>query len=173
MQQLQNASAAKGSLLSGNEAQAEQNYGQNYASNEYNNVYNRSMQQYTNAFNIFNSNQANEYNKLAGLAGTGQTAATTLGQEGQAAAQNVGNIDLTTGAQQGQQLNNAAAATASGYVGGANAWAGGLSGSTGSLTQAYLLNNLLGQGGGGSSGANGTYLGPTDLGTFNITPQSA
>lgn len=145
MQALQNSAAAKGNLLSGNTLEAQQNYGQNYASNEYSNVYNRAMQQYQNQFNIFNSNQANEYNRLAGLAGTGQTAATTLGTEGQQAAANVGNIALTSGAQQGQDLNNAAAATASGYVGGANAWAGGLSGATGGLTQAYLMNQLLGQ----------------------------
>ena len=78
MPQLQNASAAKGSLLSGNGQQAEQNYGQNYASERI-----RERLQPSNAavhrtpFNIFSSNKSNEYNRLAGLAGTGQQAATT------------------------------------------------------------------------------------------------
>jgi len=133
-QALDNSAAAKGSLLSGNTLEAQQQYGQNYASNEYNNVYNRAFGQY----------QQN-YNQLAGLAGTGQTAATNLGQQGQQAAQNMGNIALTTGAQQGQQMNNAAAATASGYVGGANAWGGALGNSTGNLSQLAMLNQLFGQ----------------------------
>ena len=144
-QALDNSAAAKGSLLSGNTLEAQQQYGQNYASNEYNNVYNRALGQYQQNYGIFENNQANTYNRLAGLAGTGQTAATTLGQQGQQAAQNVGNISLTTGAQQGQDLNNAAAATASGYVGQANAWGGALGSSTNNLSQLAMLNQLFGQ----------------------------
>jgi hypothetical protein len=136
---LQNSAAAKGSLVSGNTLEGLNNYAQNYAQSDYTNVYNQ-------AFNTFENNQNNTFNRLAALSGIGQTAATTLGQQGQSAANTVANIDLTTGAQQGQELNNAAAATASGYVGGANAWAGGLGGSTNSLSNLLLLNSL-GQGG--------------------------
>ena len=67
------------------------------------------------------------------------TTAFNLGQQGQAASNNVGNIYMTSGAQQGQDLNNAAAATASGYVGAANAF-GGLGSS---LSQYELLKSLM------------------------------
>lgn len=152
---LENSAAANGSLLSGNTLEAQQKFGQNYASNEYSNVYSRAMQDFNSRYGIFENNQTNTFNRLAALSGVGQTAATTLGQEGQQASQNVGNIDLTTGAQQGQQINNAAAATASGYIGSANAWGGALGGSTSSLSQLAMLNSLLNPGGG--SGVQTTY----------------
>jgi hypothetical protein len=142
---LQNSAAANGSLLSGNTLEAQQKFGQDYASNEYSNVYNRALQQYQQNYGIFENNQTNTFNRLAALSGVGQTAATTLGTEGQQASQNVGNIDLTTGAQQGQQLNNAAAATASGYVGSANAWSGALGGSTNNLSNLLLMQQIFGQ----------------------------
>lgn len=140
-QALQNSAAAKGQLVSGNSLEALNNYAQNAAQNNYQNVYNRS-------FNTFESNQANTFNRLAALSGIGQTAATTLGTEGQQAAGNVANIDLTAGAQQGQDYQNAAAAEASGYVGGANAWSGALGGSTNSLMNLMLLSQLGGGGAG-------------------------
>lgn len=146
MKALENSAAAKGGLLSGNLLQGEQNYAQNYASNEYGNVYNRAFQQYqSNRQNVLD-----QYNMLAGLAGTGQAAANTLGQQGQQAAGNVSNIMLTSGQQQANGINNAAAARASGYVGGANAWANGLSGVTNNLMNMWLLNQM--QYGGGYGG---------------------
>ena len=148
---LENSAAAQGSLLSGNTLEAQQKFGQDYASNEYSNVYNRALQQYNQRYGIFENNQTNTFNRLAALSGIGQTAATTLGTEGQQAANNVSNINLTSGAQQGQQMNNAAAATASGYIGNANAWGGALSGSTNNLSQLYMLNQLFGGGGGGGA----------------------
>lgn len=151
-QALENSAAAKGGLLSGNTLEAEQQFGQNYASNEYSNVYSRAMQEFNQKYGIFENNQTNTFNRLAALSGTGQTAATSLGQEGQQAAQNVGNISLTAGAQQGQDIQNAAAATASGYVGGANAWGGALGNSTNSMANLMMMNQLFG----GSGGANPT-----------------
>lgn len=144
---LENSAAANGSLLSGNTLEAQQKFGQNYASNEYSNVYSRAMQEFNSRYGIFENNQTNTFNRLAALSGVGQTAATTLGQEGQTAANNVSNIDLTSGAQRGQQINNAAAATASGYVGSANAWGGALSGTSNSISQLAMLNSLLNPGG--------------------------
>lgn len=143
---LENSAAAKGSLLSGNTAQAEQQFGQDYASNEYGNVYNRALQDYQQRYGIFENNQTNTYNRLAGLSGVGQQAATTLGNQGQAAANNVGNISLTAGAQQGQDMQNAAAAMASGYVGGANAWSGALSGGANNISQILMMQQLFGGG---------------------------
>ncbi len=141
---LQNSAAAQGSLESANTQEALSKFAQNYAQNDYSNVYNQ-------AFNTFESNQLNQFNRLAALSGVGQQAGTTLGQQGQAAAQNTGNIMLTAGAQQGQDLQNAAAAMASGYIGGANAWSGALSGGSSNITQLLLLNSLLNPSSGASA----------------------
>src|SRR5580698_240038 len=149
-QALNNSAAAKGSLLSGNTQEQLNNYAQNYAQNDYSNVYNQ-------AFNTFETNQTNQFNRLAALSGIGQTTATTLGSEGQSAAGDVANIDLTAGAQQGQDYQNAAAAEASGYIGSANAYGSALSGGTNSLMNLYLLSQLNPalSGGGLSTGSTG------------------
>jgi predicted flap endonuclease-1-like 5' DNA nuclease len=136
---LQNTAAAKGNLLSGNSEEALNNYAQNYAQNDYSNVYNQ-------AFNTFETNQTNQFNKLAALSGIGQTAATTLGAEGSQAAGNIAGVDLTAGAQQGADYQNAGAAEASGYVGAANAYSGALTGTSGNLMNLYLLSQLGGLG---------------------------
>jgi hypothetical protein len=138
-QALENSASASGGLLNGNTAVAEQQYGQNYASNEYSNVYNRALTQYQQQYNIFQNNQANQFNRLSAASGGGQVAAGQLGQQGQAAAQNIGNIATTSGAQIGQQMNNAAAARASGYVGVANAASSGAN----SVGQGLMLQSLL------------------------------
>lgn len=140
---LESSAAAKGNLFSGTQGAALQNYGQQLGEQDYGNVYNRALQQYQQNYNIFNQNQSNEFNRLSALAGGGQTAAGQLGQEGQAAASNEGNISLTSGAQQGQDLQNAAAAQASGYVGGANAINGGISSLANLGTELPLYSQLL------------------------------
>jgi hypothetical protein len=137
---LQNSAAAKGGLISGNTQEALDQYAQNYAQNNYTNVYNR-------AFNTFETNQQNKYNRLAALSGIGQTAANTIGTIGQSTANNIAGIDLTTGAQQGQDIQNAAAATASGYVGSGNAWGGAFSGGTNNLMNLLLLSQMGKNGG--------------------------
>jgi hypothetical protein len=130
-QALENSAAARGGLLSGNTAKAVTDYAQNYASNEYSNVYGR-------AFNTFETNQANTFNRLSALAGTGQQAANSLGQQGQAAAGNVSNINAIGGAQQGNSLMAAGNARASGYAGVTNAITGGL----GNISQLILLKSM-------------------------------
>jgi len=144
-QALENSAAARGGLLSGGTARAIEQYGQDYASNEYGNVYGRQLGEYQQRYNIFQQNQANQFNRLAAVAGAGQTAAGQLGQLGQAASGNVANILLGSAGQIGQSLQNAGAARASGYVGGANAWAGGISGGINSFLDAILLKSLLGR----------------------------
>lgn len=151
LQALQNSAAARGGLLSGNTAQAINDYAQQSASNEYGNVYGRALGEYQQNYNIYEQNQANQYNRLANLAGVGQTAAGQLNSAGGQAAGNVGNILLNSGQQIGNAYQNAGAATASGYVGSANAIGGGISGATGSLGQYLTLNSLLGGGGGGNN----------------------
>lgn len=143
-QALERSAAAKGNLLTGGTGKALTQYGQDYASNEYNNVYNRALQQYQQAYNIFQNNQSNTYNRLASLSGIGQTSANQLGSAGSNTAGNVSNILLGTGSQIGQDVQNAAAARASGYVGSANAWSGAAGGLGNNLSELVALNSLLG-----------------------------
>ena len=146
---LTNSAAASGNLLTGNTGEALQQYGQQLGQSDYTNVYNQALQQYQQSYNQYQNNQTNLFNRYASLAGMGQTSAGQLGSQGQAAAGNIANISLIGGAQQGQQINNAAAAQASGYVGMANALGGGLN----NLSQYAMLQNYLnGQGGGGGTG---------------------
>jgi hypothetical protein len=115
---LDKSAAARGDLLSGSEGTALQQYGQQLGEQNYQQVYNNAMQQYMNRYQV-----------LSGTANLGQNAAATEGQLGQEFAQNTGNIDLTAADQQAKQINNAAAARASGYLGSAKAWgtaAGGM-----------------------------------------------
>jgi|HubBroStandDraft_6_1064221.scaffolds.fasta_scaffold642666_1 hypothetical protein len=136
---LQNSAAASGGALAGGTLKAVNSYAQDYASNEYSNVFNRAIQQYQQAYNVFQNNQQNLFNRTAGVAQGGQQAVATAGQLGQQAANTTANIDLTTGAQQGQDIQNAGAATASGYVGASNALSGGISNLGGlSILQALL-----------------------------------
>ena len=121
-QAIQNMYAAKGSAGGGNEGEALTNYAEQAGQTDYNNVYNQAFNTYQQNYGQYN----NQLNRLAALAGIGQQTATTLGSQGQAAAGNVGNISLTAGAQQGQDIQNAGAATASGYAGIANALGGGV-----------------------------------------------
>lgn len=148
LEALQNSAAAKGNLLSGSTQEALSKFAQNFAENDYTNVYNR-------AFNTFETNQTNTYNRLAALAGLGQTTATTLGNQGNSIAGTVANIDLTTGRNIGTDVQNAAAAEASGYVGGANAWSSALTGGTSNLMNLILLSQMgrNGTGGGNPYGA--------------------
>ena len=135
---LERSAASRGNLLTGGTAMAEQRYGQDYASNEYSNVYNRALGQYQMGYNQFEQNQANKFNRYASLAGVGQTAAGQLSQAGQSAAGNVSNILLGSGAQIGSDLQNAAAARASGY----NAFGNALGGIGSNVSQLALLKQL-------------------------------
>lgn len=137
-QAIQRSAAAQGGLLTGGTAKALNNYAQGVASTDYQNVYNNQFQNYQQNYNQFQQQQANIYNRLAGVAGSGQTSVNALGQVGQQAAGNVGNILLTTGAQQGADIQNAAYQTASGYVGAGNA----LSGAGTGLSLIPYLNSL-------------------------------
>jgi hypothetical protein len=112
---IQNSAAAQGNLLSGGTEAALDQYSQGLASTNYQQAFNNALTQYGTSYNTFENNQANQFNRLASVAGLGQTTATQLGSQGQQAANNTSNIDLTAGAQQGQDAVNAASAMASGY----------------------------------------------------------
>ena len=101
---LERSAAARGGLLSGGTGKALQRFGQEFGS-----------QEYTNAFNRYQIENQAKLNPLQSLTGMGQTTAQQLGSAGQTMASNIGN-----------NIGNAAAARASGYVGTANALTGGL-----------------------------------------------
>ncbi len=142
-QALENSAAAQGNLLSGSTLKGLEQYGQGLADSNYGNVYNRALGQYQQNYNIFNQNQNTQYNRLASLAGLGQTTAGQLNSAGQSAAGNNANILLGSAGQIGQNINNAGAATASGYINSANAINNGLSG-LGNIANLLALNNNYG-----------------------------
>lgn len=149
-QALDNSAAAKGDLLSGNTLQGVTQFGQDYASNEYGNVYNRALQQYQLAQN----NSTNIFNRLADVSGLGQTALQQISNSGTATGSQVGSTLSNTAALMGQDTQNAAAATASGYVGSANAYNGALGGLTNSastLAMLPYLSQLMNQPGAGQN----------------------
>lgn len=108
---LDKSAAARGNLFSGTQGTALLQYGQDLGERNYEDVYNRAMGEYMN-----------RYNTLMGGTGVGQTATGQYGQQGQAAATGVNDINRWGAEDQAQQINNAAAARASGYLGTANAW---------------------------------------------------
>jgi hypothetical protein len=164
---IQNSAAATGGLLSGGTAKALDQYSQGLASTDYQNLYNQALTQYQQAYNIFNQNQANVFNRYAALAGIGQVSAQQLSNAGLSTGSNVGNTLLTAGSQIGQQLNNAAAAQASGYIGSANAYGGAL-GNLGGLASLASLASVLG---GSGAGVNTLNLGGADpLGLNPVSP---
>lgn len=143
-QALENSAAARGGLLSGGTAKALDQYSQGLASTDYQNLYNQALTQYQQAYNIFNQNQSNIFNRYAALAGIGQTSAQQLSNAGLTTGSNVANTLLSSGAQIGGDIQNAAAARASGYVGAANAYGGALS-NLGGLAQLLPLYSSLRQ----------------------------
>ena len=143
---IERSAAARGSVLTGGTAKALDTYGQDYASNEYNNVYNRALNTFDTNYNAYNTNQSNQYNKLASLAGLGQSTATGLAQQGQAASNNVTSNLLGTGQIQGNAIQNAGNATASGYAGVANAINSGISGAANNYSNLQIIKNLTGSG---------------------------
>lgn len=155
-QAIQRSAAASGDLLSGGTEKALDQYSQGLASTNYQQAYNNAYNQYSTNYNQFEQNQNNEYNRLASLAGLGQTSVAQLGQIGSNAASNTSNILLNSGAQVGQNINNAGAARSSGYVGQANAINGGISSVGSAATTASLLNLL--QNGGTTPGSIGGDL---------------
>ncbi len=126
---LDRTAAARGGLISGGALKAATRYGQDAAS-----------QEYTNAFNRYQVNRANILNPLQSLTGAGQTSANTLGSDAGAFGVNAGN-----------NIIGAGNARASGYVGGANAIAGGVGQYVNNQNQMAFLNRFYPMGGGVST----------------------
>ena len=144
---LAEGSAAAGGAISGGTLKAADAYAQNLATTTY-------QQQYTNALNTYQqqlATQSQQYQQLLAPAQLGENAVANLNQTGTQAAQNVGNL-----------MGNIGSAQAAGTVGQANALTSGISGATNSLSQAALINLLLG---GGSSAYTGGPISGASLGT--------
>jgi hypothetical protein len=125
-QALDRQAAARGGLISGGALKAAARYGQEMGS-----------QEYTNAFNRYQAERQARLNPLQSLTGMGQTTAQQIGAAGSNMASNVGNA-----------MGSAAAARASGYVGGANALTSGL-GTYLNYSQGQNMVNAMQRGGGG------------------------
>lgn len=124
MKALDRTAAARGGLLSGATLKGAQRFGQDLASQEYQNAYNR-----------YTQNQQTQRNALANLAGIGQTASGQLQRAGEAY------VGPASELQQG--IGNV---RASGYMQGANALAGGLTGAVNAYQNQQLLNSLMNRG---------------------------
>ena len=115
---LQNSAAANGGLLSGNEAAAQQQYGQGLASTNYQQTYNNAFQNYLQNYQQYQ----NQVGNLQNLANSGQQATGTSAALSQAGAQNQGGLNYAFSGQQGGDITNYGNAKASGYIGANNAW---------------------------------------------------
>lgn len=148
-QAFEQSAAARGNLLTGGTAQAENQLAQDYASNEYNNFYNQAFNTFGQNYNMWSQNQANQFNRLAAMAGMGQATAGQLGTLGQSAANAVSNNLLSTGQMVGNDYQNAAAANATGMYNAANAYGGmasGIGNSIGGMMNLSMLQNMLNRG---------------------------
>lgn len=119
---LDRQAAARGGLISGGALKAAQRYGQDMGS-----------QEYMNAFNRYQTERNARLNPLQSLAGMAQTSTNQLG----AAGQNYANAA-------GEALGAVGQARASGYMGTANAIAGGV-GQYAGYQQNQINNSLLQQ----------------------------
>lgn len=137
---LERSAAARGGLISGNTGGALQQYGQGMAS-----------QEYQNAFNRYQTERSARLNPLQSLAGVGQTSVNQLGAAGQNYAMGMG-----------EALGAGAQARASGYMGAANAFGGGV-GQYMNYQQNQATNSLLNQALGRRTGGAGVTNTPYDF----------
>ena len=124
---LDRTAAMRGKMISGQALKAAGRYGQDMASQEYQNAYGRFM-----------GNKASNYSMLTGQQAVGQGATNQQGQ----ASQNYGSAA-------GNAMQSAGAARASGYIGQANALAGGLGQIANNYSQQQMLNKILKSGSSG------------------------
>ncbi len=110
LQSVNNSAAAKGSLLSGANIKAINDYAQGQASTGYQAAWDRAQQAYQNAFNRNTTNQNNAFQRMQSISNNGQSAATQQGNYTQKTAANLAGLSSDYG-------NNAASlALAQGQV---------------------------------------------------------
>lgn len=144
LQQTQNAMAPNVGALSGPALQALTNYATGNAEQYYNNYFNQAQSQYSTNFNAQQTQQNNIFSRLSAIAGLGQNAASNTGNAG--AQLGIGAAGATAGA---------GASQAAGTVGASNA----LSGAIGGAGNAFALNSILSNNGGGANPFDGTAQG--------------
>lgn len=135
LQSVNNSAAAQGSLLSGRQLQAVNDYAQGVASQGYQSAWDRAQAAYANAFSRFNTNQTNQYSRLQSMANNGQTAATQKGNNDLTAASAIAGVGMNNGANQAQLAMAQGQNTANMYTGIGNAINSGI-GAYGSTKQA-------------------------------------
>lgn len=145
---LDRQAAARGGLISGSALKAASRYGQEMGS-----------QEYQNAFNRYQAERSAKLGPLQSLAGVGQTATQALGAAGESMTSGSNAALGAYGSQAGAALGAAGQARASGYIGQANAIAGGASGLSNMYMQNQLMNRLFStpSGGGGMTFGEGQY----------------
>jgi hypothetical protein len=131
MKALERSAAARGGLLSGATLRGTQRYGQDLAS-----------QEYQNAFNRYQAERAGTLNPYQALAGTAQSGANVLGQQAGQMGSNISNALGAYGSSAQGNIIGAGNAQASGYMGQANAIAGGLGQGINFYQNQQLLNRL-------------------------------
>lgn len=146
---LDRQAAARGGLISGSALKAATRYGQEMGS-----------QEYMNAFNRYQAERQAALGPLQSLAGVGQTTAQQMGAAGQQYAGQAGQTALGMAGAVGQLGTAAAQARASGYMGAAGAFTGGLGQYLG-YQQQQAENALLQQALANRLGASPTYMAPT------------
>ena len=145
LQSVNNSAAANGSLLSGQQVKAVNDYAQGQASTGYQAAWNRAQQAYQQAFANNNTNNNNTFSRLQTMGANGQSAA-----GGQAAANSAMGAQLA-GLSTGYGNTQANLAQAQGNVsanigtGISNALTGGLAQYQTGLNSANNTQNILGQ----------------------------
>jgi hypothetical protein len=142
---IQSSAAAKGNLLSGGTAKALDQYSQGLASTNYQQTYNNAFQNYLQNYGQFQQNQQNQYARLMGLTGIGTGMTGQMGGLAQTGAGNLASIYGGNTAAMSGLLGTQGAAQASGTMGAANAWAGGINNIGNAATNLGTL-SMLGYG---------------------------
>lgn len=161
---VERSAAGRGGLLGGRTAKELQRVSQGIASDEYGKAYgrtygeaadkyNQSLERFRNNFQVDQTDKSNLFNRLSSLSGIGQTTSSESANLGNTYATNAGRsateganaaAGIITGGQ--QSANNfstdAAAARASGYVGGANAWNQALGTGAGTANDLWTIKTL-------------------------------
>ena len=153
MDAVNNSAAAKGSLLSGRQLKAVDQYSQDFASTEYQNAWNRAQQAYQNAFSRDTTNKNNTFNRLQSMANNGQQAATQQGQWDYASGRDIAGVKTnfadnaaSLALAQGQNQANLYTSLGNAVSMGAGAYAsGGLGNDGGGTSNGIVQNNGIGQ----------------------------
>ncbi len=130
-QGINRAAAARGGWNSGATLKALARFNSDQASQEYGAAYSR-----------FNTDRTTKFNRNATMAGYGQTANSAIGNAGTQAYGQIAQAGQNNAFQQGQALQNAGEARASGYVGASNAIGNGIKQIYNNYQQNQALNSM-------------------------------